>query len=91
MIQSPKTRFLENKNEVDSLLELTSRAQFLKACDFAMLDVMERFGYSSGSVEATANWYRMEGAKAFRDSLLTLAEQPKPASRVPIGNLNHNV
>jgi hypothetical protein len=89
MTQSPKTRFLENKHEVDSLLELTSRAQFLKACDFAMLQVIAETPSVNDPVEAAAAWHRLEGARSFLRHLLTLAEQHKPITQYSSGNLNH--
>lgn len=89
MIESPKTRFLADSNETKRLLDLTVEKPFLRACDFAMLHMLEQMQDANDVVTAAANWHRVEGAKAFRESLLTLAEQPKPPTRIMQGNLNH--
>lgn len=91
MIQSPKARFLQNDGETKRLLDLTVETPFLRACDFAMLHMLEQMDYSDDPVVSAACWHRVEGAKMFRKSLLELAEQPKPPTRTVQGNLNHRI
>lgn len=90
MIQSPKTRFLQNKQAVNKLLDITVDTNFIAAIDAAMLETMATLPMQTEGGVAMANGFRMEGAVMFMRHLMNIAEKvtlPTPVKDVP--NLNH--
>lgn len=74
---SPKERFQENKPAANQLSDLAASAAFQHACDMAMLQMAESFPLVNDPTAAAANAYRLEGARIFQRTLLTLAEKPE--------------
>jgi hypothetical protein len=74
---SPKERFQEDKPAVKQLSDLAENAAFLRACDMAMLQVAESIPILNDPQAAAANAYRLEGARIFQRTLLTLADKPE--------------
>jgi len=59
---SPKIRFLQNGGFVAAHLELIQRADFERAVDFALLEMMR---LEESAEDAAASHYRMAGAIQF--------------------------
>lgn len=83
-----KQRFLENKAAVEAHAELTASNSFRSACDAAMIELSNSLGSASDMNHAAANAYRMEGARAYLQKLLTLADS-EPERRTTEKHLNY--
>lgn len=80
---SPKARFLAIKHVVDQHRELIQRPDFQLAVDSAMQQMMwnETGGSATISVpgnDAASKFYKIQGARDFIRTLLTLAEVQSP-------------
>lgn len=90
MIQSPKTRFLQNQKAVGKLLDITVDSSFIAAVDAAMLETMATLPMQSDGTTAMANGFRMEGAVMFMRHLMNIAEKANlPPQVKDVPNLNH--
>lgn len=91
MIQSPKTRFLQNKQAVNKLLDITVDTSFIAAIDAAMLETVATLPMQTEGAVAMANGFRMEGAVMFMRHLMNIAERIPLAqvSKEAPQNVNH--
>lgn len=87
-MKSPKQRFLEVKSAVSEHANVTSRDSFAIACDFAMLDLINKLPPANDMGTAAANYWRINGAKEYLEGLMQLAEHTKTRETLPDFNLN---
>ena len=91
-MKSPKQRFLEIKPAVSEHLGVTSKDSFAIACDFAMLDLINKLPLANDMGTAAANYWRIYGAKEYLEGLVQLSDQPKERKiSQDSGNLDHKV
>lgn len=74
----PKATFHSPGGFAKSLEALVVNPGFRDACQAALLSHLMSLPKTKDMVEAAANWHRMEGAMDAIDTLLNLAEVPKP-------------
>lgn len=79
---TPKQRFLL-QTEAEPHRKLAHLEQFAKVLDFALLEMFHGLprpneGAGDDGLRAAANFYRMEGARLFRQTLETIADRPVP-------------
>lgn len=87
---SPRERFQKTEH-AKAWANLSASAAFVTATDFAMLQTVTNLAVPVDHTTAMANFYRLEGAEQFRRVLAGLGEVKVPATRGPVGQLNHDV
>ncbi|HEX6827208.1 MAG TPA: hypothetical protein VF077_12895 [Nitrospiraceae bacterium] len=91
-IQTPKERFVADKQNVTAHVAMLERDSFDKAIDVAMLEFQTQLnlGPMPQGNEAAARFYRLLGAHEFSLLLKTMADSTAPLSRIQLTpNLDH--
>lgn len=91
MIGTPKARFMENKSLVKTTLALVATEDFQKTLDAAMLQLIQELADNNIPADAYAGYYRIMGAKKFREKLETIASAAKPAGKPEAGGIDYGV
>ena len=87
-MKSPKQRFLEVKSAVSEHQGVTSKDTFAIACDFAMLDLINKLPVANDMGTAAANYWRIHGAKEYLEGLMSLSEHTRTREALPDFNLD---
>lgn len=77
-LQTPKQKFLANKDAVAKLQRIVDDPFVEDALAVALLEYVESLSDSNDPV-ALPNYYRIQGAKAFRRLFLRLTDVPEKA------------
>lgn len=83
-----KERFLK-RPYAKVLADITASEDFKDVVNMVMIDLVDGTQRSENANEAAAVAYRMEGAKRFRDSLMSFAVPATPAKQLRGDNLPH--
>ncbi len=89
MNTTPKARFLADEKMARMFLDVVDSMPFERACELAMLALLEQLTESTDPSTAAANAYRLDGARRFLATLKALPEPPKPLAPRPSHNLDH--
>ncbi len=84
---TPRLRFQENKEYVSFHKELVVSDRFRAAAEAALLQTVMALPETALPEEATANWHRIEGSRAFLRAILNIAESPVTLPGKPTQNL----
>ena len=88
---SPKATFAKSAH-AQPWTDVASSELFRQASSIALVQMQFNQGYSGTQMQAMANAYQMEGARAFLNILMNLTTPPSEApSRPRSENLNHSV
>lgn len=82
----PKSEF-QKTGFSRSLAELATNLDYREACEKSLLNYITSLPSTDDPVQAAANWHRVEGALEVIDTLLNLAEVPKPPDKKSDFNL----
>jgi hypothetical protein len=88
---TPKKDFQEKKQFADSYRDLVVSAAFREALRAAFADYILSLTICNDPDIAAATCHRIEGAKAFIEHLLNIAEMPKTPPTPPSANLDHSI
>lgn len=89
LLESPKKKF-QKTPQAKVHADLVVSPQFQATLDTALLQMQYELGTAPDGTFAAAYWYRIEGARRFMSTLLTLAETPTTPRRNTGDNLNEN-
>lgn len=89
LLESPKKKF-QKTPQAKVHADLVVSPQFQSTLDAALLQMQYEMGSASDLNTAAANAFRLEGARRFMATLLTLAETPTTPRRNTGDNLNEN-
>lgn len=83
-----KQRFLQHKEDVRMHAELVHSEPFLNAVEKAMLQYQENLGDSKDITSASSVAWRLEGARGFVATFLSLSSVPNVTKPVDRSTLN---
>jgi hypothetical protein len=88
---SPRERFRADKELVSGFNDLIDSSRMQSAFDAAMLEYQSSLKIAITPEEATANWYRIEGAQKFLLTLKLLNTSVDASKRVDTQKLDYKV
>jgi hypothetical protein len=89
MLESPKKRFMHNKEDVQWHLDLVTSQRFLKAVDAALLSMMHGQSGDANEANASGRYNQLSGATEFVRIFCSLSIMPEPVTQITTRNLNH--
>lgn len=89
MTDAPRDRFQESDTDVSFMAQLCEARAFIRALDFAMLQMQDSFP-ATAEIELANQYYQQVcGAKLFRRILTTLHQKPRAMPALKNDNLKH--
>lgn len=87
MTETPKERFQESETDLSFMGQLSDSKVFLRALDFAMLQLLDSFP-ASPEIEISNQYYQqLCGARLYRRILLNLHAKPRELAALKNDNL----
>lgn len=91
MTDAPRDRFQESDTDVSFMAQLTDSKAFVRALDFAMMQMQESFPLT-GEIELANQYYQqLCGARLFRRILCSLHVKPSVMPALKNDNLRPDV
>ena len=88
MLESPKKRFMHNKDDVQWHLDLVNSPRFLKTVDATLLSMMHRQSGDGNEANASSRFNMLAGATEFVRLFCDLSIPPEPITVIKTRNLN---
>lgn len=73
------------------LFEAVATSWFQAGASAALITMQRNLSTPVDMGSAAANEFRLQGARQFLDIFMSLSDPEAPRSRLPSGNLNHNM
>ena len=89
MLESPKKRFMHNKDDVQWHLDLVNNHRFLKVVDAALLSMMNGQSGDGNEANASSRFNMLAGATEFVRLFCDLSIPPELVTVIKTRNLNH--
>jgi hypothetical protein len=87
--KTPRETFQANPTWKHGHLELVTSVGMVAALDYAMLQMVNDLPRSDDPTSASANAWRLEGARRFRAIFVTLSEPPRKIKHTDPDQLPH--